>query len=519
MTLKTLALIGILLFAALTGWGQEAAPTSIAVYSIKAKGKADPSLGPVLTSLLITTLSNSPRLKVIEEETLKLVFERQGMNQSDLCDSTQCQVEIGKLVQAQKMVVGEISKIGETYLLTLRLTDIQTGSVDASIRRECRCGEDQLPALADQAALEIRRYYGEAVPGGGQAFAPVPASPPSSSSASSGPRSGRQSRRSYLGLEIQDVSPELAQSLGVKDLQGAVVTKVAEASPALKADLQVGDIVTQFANTPIRSSADVALAASGYGTGKPAAVKFLRNGQEQTRVLVLESMPAEIEIFVAASLGDPATVKALLDRQPDLVKRQRSDGVTPLQDAASRGQVEVVSLLLDRGAEVNARSGEGYTPLHYAASNGHLQVCELFLARGAEVNSNNNDGKTPLHYAASHGYREICELLLAKGAEVNAQDAKGNSPLHNAAYWGQQPVCALLLANGAGVNLQNQSGSTPLHFAAAQGHLEAVKLLLENGADAGLKNQEGKSPLQLAQDQDNKELVKLLSKHKGGMKW
>ena len=137
------------------------AKTSIAVYQVKVKGKADPSLGPAMTSLMIYELSKSPELQVIEEETLKLVFERQGLNLSELCDSTQCQVEIGKLVQAQKMVVGELLRMGETYIMTLRITNIATGTVEASIKKECTCTEDQLPLLASQAAIEIRKFYGE----------------------------------------------------------------------------------------------------------------------------------------------------------------------------------------------------------------------------------------------------------------------------------------------------------------------------------------------------------------------
>ena len=145
----------------------------------------DKSISATFTSLLTHELTQSPKLIVIKESLLQEVMKRQAMNISDLCDDTVCQVEIGKLVQAQKMVVGELSKMGAVFYLTLEIVDIQSGTVEFSGKEKCACSEDQLELLVAAGGARLRNHFGEAIPiptlPGGQAFLPVqpsPASPP-----------------------------------------------------------------------------------------------------------------------------------------------------------------------------------------------------------------------------------------------------------------------------------------------------------------------------------------------------
>ena len=137
------------------------AKTSIAVYPIKAVEGVDKSIAATLTSLMGYQLTQSPKLIVIKEDMLKVVMERQAMNISDACDSTMCQVEIGKLVQAQKMVTGELSKLGKLYILTTSVIDIKTGATESSSMDRCACAEDQLIDLAVVASAKVRNHFGE----------------------------------------------------------------------------------------------------------------------------------------------------------------------------------------------------------------------------------------------------------------------------------------------------------------------------------------------------------------------
>ena len=148
--------------------------TSIAVYPIKAVREEDKATALVLTSLMINELAKSSKLIVLEEAMLKKVMETQGLNTSDACDDTTCQVEVGKLVKTQNILICDLSKLGSRWLLTIKVTSIQTRAVVFSDRQECPCTEDTLDQLVAAAALKIREHFGET-------GLPAPAPPPKAS--------------------------------------------------------------------------------------------------------------------------------------------------------------------------------------------------------------------------------------------------------------------------------------------------------------------------------------------------
>jgi ankyrin repeat protein len=189
---------------------------------------------------------------------------------------------------------------------------------------------------------------------------------------------------------------------------------------------------------------------------------------------------------------------------------------TPLQSAASSGNIAAAELLLASGAEVNgAGPGNGVsteTPLSLAAERGNKGMIELLLAKGANVNApdRNNDVNTPLHHAVQHGFKTAAEVLLAHKADVNARCQGQLTPLHIAASQGFNAVAELLLAHGADVNAASSSGYTPLHFAVRDNWPEMVKLLLAGKADVNFTNSLGETPLFAAQKNDRVEVARLL---------
>jgi ankyrin repeat protein len=121
--------------------------------------------------------------------------------------------------------------------------------------------------------------------------------------------------------------------------------------------------------------------------------------------------------------------------------------------------------------------------LHEAALKGHREIVELLLERGAAVNARNSSGATPLHDAALAGRLAVIEILLRHGAEIDARDRDaGATPLHQAASWGRREAVELLIAKGAAVDLRNKAGVSPLQAAMQNGHTETADCLRSHGA-------------------------------------
>ena len=184
---------------------------------------------------------------------------------------------------------------------------------------------------------------------------------------------------------------------------------------------------------------------------------------------------------------------------PDAFDDWNRDGETPLHLAAGYSDsVEVVDLLLDRGAKLEANPN-GWTSLHYAARyNASVAVVELLLDRGADLEAANENGSTPLHFAAfDNDSVEVVALLLDRGAALEAVDGDGDTPLHDAAWGNDSEVVDLLLARGADLETVDKAGNTPLHSAAwGNDSVAVVDLLLDRDADlVKAVNNNGETPL------------------------
>ena len=171
-----------------------------------------------------------------------------------------------------------------------------------------------------------------------------------------------------------------------------------------------------------------------------------------------------------------------------------ADDRTMLHWAAAGGFLEVVTMLLARGASVNVTDEEEWTPLLSAASAGRLGVVRALVEVGADVNATTSRGGTPLAYACSKNHLDVAAFLLEQGAKVDAKDANGDTPLHRAAR--HEAVVQLLLEKG-GTLKRNKRGQTPLHRAAEEGSEAVCKLLLKHGGDATMRDDAGQTAQQL----------------------
>jgi ankyrin repeat protein len=239
--------------------------------------------------------------------------------------------------------------------------------------------------------------------------------------------------------------------------------------------------------------------------GQSALYSAVERGDIEIVKFLLE-MGANIHL--AMSTGGE-TVKPVLDGGAS-VDAQGADRDFPIHAAIRRGQLEMVKLLLDKGAHIESQGYE-WSPLCLAAwTVGHRsksrskslknrsKIVKLLLDRGANVNWQDKEGNSILHLVAWKGQMEMVQLLVEmvqllvdRGANVNWQDKDGNSMLHLVAWEGHMEMVQLLVDRGANVKAQNGEGWSPLMAAAAGGHVEVVKLLLNAGANANVRWKKG----------------------------
>ncbi|XP_037909760.1 ankyrin repeat and KH domain-containing protein mask isoform X3 [Hermetia illucens] len=187
-------------------------------------------------------------------------------------------------------------------------------------------------------------------------------------------------------------------------------------------------------------------------------------------------------LMLAAMNGHTAAVKLLLDMGSDINAQIETNRNTALTLACFQGRHEVVSLLLDRKANVEHRAKTGLTPLMEAASGGYIEVGRVLLDKGADVNAAPvpTSRDTALTIAADKGHLKFVELLLSRGAAVEVKNRKGNSPLWLAAHGGHLAVVEVLSGHGADIDSQDNRRVSCLMAAFRKGHTKVVKWMVQH---------------------------------------
>ena len=184
------------------------------------------------------------------------------------------------------------------------------------------------------------------------------------------------------------------------------------------------------------------------GQGAYLLAKYYR--QEAVAEFLLGLGP-KLDLFNQCVAGHTEDVIAAIDKDPALMRAHSSDGWTPLHLAAFFGCKELAEELLDRNADIDARSTNSMknTPLHAATAGRRAEMVRLLLERGADANAQQEGGWTALHAAAQTGDREMVEALLAHGANINARAGNNQCPMDMALLRGHHEIAALMEGLGA----------------------------------------------------------------------
>ncbi|XP_067373260.1 ankyrin-3-like isoform X20 [Channa argus] len=255
----------------------------------------------------------------------------------------------------------------------------------------------------------------------------------------------------------------------------------------------------------------------------PLAVA-LQQGHDQVVSLLLENdtkgkvrLPA---LHIAARKDDTKAAALLLqnDHNADveskmMVNRTTESGFTPLHIAAHYGNINVATLLLNRGAAVDFMARNDITPLHVAGKRGNSTMVKLLLDRGAKIDAKTKDGLTPLHCGARSGHEKVVEILLDRGAPILSKTKNGLSPLHMATQGDHLNCVQLLLQHDVPVDDVTNDYLTALHVAAHCGHYKVAKLIVDKKANPNAKALNGFTPLHIACKKNRVKVMELLLKH------
>lgn len=275
---------------------------------------------------------------------------------------------------------------------------------------------------------------------------------------------------------------------------------------------------------------------------------------EERRSLVSEKRQRQEYLLSAARNGDHMEVEVLLTAGTEVDYLDRTERKTALHFAAQYGHKYVAKQLLDHDADIEMRcepSGSammihhraGRTPLHWAAAGddtgGRSEgLVRLLLDHGADTNARNDSHRTPLQEAVMYTRLSdmqpnttVIRLLLEHGAQINACDILGWTPLHEAAFYDKHDLVLILLKNGANADGKAAESDpaypsnpkmtgelipkTPLLLTASHWSIPTVRALLEHGADVNARTADsyrpsGETLLHMAASNNKLEIVDML---------
>ena len=336
----------------------------------------------------------------------------------------------------------------------------------------------------------------------------------------------------------RDAEPDVARAAALLDA-GACAVDARDGTGATALVLACRNGHTALARVLVAHGADAALADHRGDNSVHAAVahgcRSNSEGDNGTTLLELvcdaerggrdaqraRNVRGDTPVAVAAARGDTAAVLALVARGADCTSADGA-GATPLWHAAAHADAAMVAALLAHGAGaaggVDAADAAGDTALHAlmrstgAREADALAVLGLLVDAGADVNARNGERVSPLQVSVLARNERMVRVIAASArVEIDAANRNGETSLYTAAWMGLDDVVRVLCQHRADPNRANNDGWRPLHAAGSKGHASTVATLLDNGADVNALSKEGHTAAFYAASAGSLATVRLLA--------
>lgn len=289
----------------------------------------------------------------------------------------------------------------------------------------------------------------------------------------------------------------------------------------LEDDLETVQIITNYSPGKLDNAIALTINTESHGSHPGSNALELRGSSQRDKNARINAIlgPIYLEfqskslLHIAARRGKVEHLKRLLDIGSDPNELSRdTNQVTPLMLAVARSTTAFTELLLNKGADVNAKDKHEMSPLHYAAVNGRSKTILLLIEAGCGVSDVNDRGMTSLHFAAQNGHTKTVAILIEHGADVHSRSSSGHTPLMLATTKGNYETVEFLLAQGGSVHTTDPMGFTALHLAADKGYTNLVHLLIRRGSNVDARAS-GKTPLFQSSFKNHRETTELLLRY------
>jgi len=209
--------------------------------------------------------------------------------------------------------------------------------------------------------------------------------------------------------------------------------------------------------------------------------------------------------------GDTVKLVQMLAADPQLLKADMGEGMTPLHYAVYYGYAAVVDHALKSGVDLNLKDKRGLSPVWFSVSGKQPAMLRKLIALGADLSVKNQQGDNMLFRAASAGNAEVFGILLEHGFKIDERNALGAMPLHYALRSNAVDIVKILVEKGVNLQAASEPNFSLLHHAVLSGKADAIHYLLDNGFDVNGKGPQGGTPLRLAIDFGNPDGARALA--------